>query len=48
MGKVTVEQLYDASGLSLSDFWDALKKEIDAGRIEKVRKGNLILLEVKN
>lgn len=47
MGQATVEQVFQASGLSMSDFWDELKIEIDAGRIEQIRKGNSVFLKVK-
>jgi len=48
MGAATIEQTFEASGLSMNEFWDKLKIETKAGRIEKSRKGNLILLRVKN
>jgi type I restriction enzyme S subunit len=48
MGQATVEQAFHASGLSMSDFWDELKKEIDADRIEQIRKGSSVFLRVKS
>lgn len=48
IGPATIEQTFEASGLSMNEFWDKLKIETKAGRIEKSRKGNLILLRVKN
>lgn len=48
IGPATIEQTLEASGLSMNEFWDKLKIETKAGRIEKSRKGNLIFLRVKN
>ena len=47
LGQATVEQVFQASGLSTSDFWNELKIEIDAGRIEQIRKGTSVFLKVK-
>ncbi len=48
IGPTTMEQAFEASGLSMNEFWDKLKTETKAGRIEKSRRGNLIFLRVKN
>ena len=48
IGPATIEQAFEASGLSMNEFWDKLRMETQAGRIEKSRKGNLIFLRVKN
>lgn len=48
MGQAPVDQVFRASGLSVSEFWDELKIEIDADRIEQIRKGNSVFLKVKS
>ncbi|MCW4028340.1 MAG: restriction endonuclease subunit S [Candidatus Bathyarchaeota archaeon] len=45
IGPATIERTYEASGLSMEDFWDKLKAETDAGRIKKSRNGNLTYLK---
>jgi type I restriction enzyme S subunit len=48
MGEATVEQVYDASGRSMENFWDELAREVKAGTIQEIRKGQIIYLKVKN
>lgn len=47
IGPATIEQAFEASGLSMNEFWDTLKIETEGGRIEKLRKGNIVVLRVK-
>jgi type I restriction enzyme S subunit len=47
IGQTTVEQALQASGLSINDFWDKLKIEIEAGHVERIQKGNSIFLRLK-
>jgi type I restriction enzyme S subunit len=48
MGEATVEQVYDASGRSMENFWDELAREVKAGTIQEIRKGQIIYLKVKD
>jgi len=48
MGEATVEQVYDASGRSMENFWDELARDVKAGTIQEIRKGHIIYLKVKD
>jgi type I restriction enzyme S subunit len=47
MGQATIEEVFEASGLSMDDFWDELKKESEAGLIEQSRKGSFVFLRLR-
>lgn len=46
-GQATIEQVLEASALTLDDFWDKLKSEMDHGQVRKVQKGKSIFLTVR-
>jgi len=46
--KMTPEQLKKLSGLEVGDFYEALKKYIDDSKIQEIRDGRDIFLEVKD
>lgn len=46
-GQATIEQVLEASGLTLDDFWGKLKSEMDHGQVRKVQKGKLVFLTVR-
>jgi type I restriction enzyme S subunit len=43
-GETAIEKVFSLSGLTLSDFWDKLRAEIDSGHVERIQIGERVLL----
>ena len=46
-GQATIEEVFKASKLSIDDFWNMLKAEMESGWIERIKKGKLVFVKVK-